>query len=146
MNTNTPITTAAARRSLLDQIAGISTMQPGTLAEEWRLRPDPSDPSGEAKVRLGPYYKHQVWKDGRNISRRVPAGEAAFLRMDIDNTKHFEQLTSELANLNFDHTTALRATQSLDPDTEDSKKNSKPKPATKNSPKPKPSSPKPKRL
>ena len=95
----------AARQSLVDQIAAISTMQPGTLAEEWRERPNPE---GIGVLRLGPYYKHQVWKDGRNVSRRVPAAEAALLREDIDNAKRFEQLTQELAHLNIEHTLALR--------------------------------------
>ena len=80
------------RKSLLDQIAAITTMQSGTLAEEWRERPDP-DAAGTR--RIGPYYKHQVWRDGRNISRRVPAAEAAQLREDIDNAKLYEELTGD---------------------------------------------------
>jgi hypothetical protein len=48
-------------------------MQSGSLAEEWRERPGPP---GEPPVRLGPYFKHQAWHDGRNVSRRVPAAGA----------------------------------------------------------------------
>jgi hypothetical protein len=127
----------AARRSLLDQIAGISTMQPGSLAEEWRERPDPE---GGGVLRLGPYYKHQVWKDGRNVSRRVPAGEAALLREDIDNAARFDRLTGELARLNIEHTVALRSAPSPDAESGGSKKNSTPKRSTSAMPKRKASS------
>jgi len=141
MNTQ-PASSQASRRSLLDQIAAITTMQPGTLAEEWRERPGPP---GEDSVRLGPYFKHQVWKDGRNLSRRVPPQEATHLRGDIDNAKRFEQLTAELAQVNIEYTLALRVSQGQSTDAQESKKNSRPKQAAKGLPKQKPSSPKPKR-
>jgi len=132
----------AARQSLLDQIAAITTMQPGTLAEEWREHPDPK---GGGTVRLGPYFKHQVWKDGRNASRRVPTDEAAQLREDIDNAKRFEQLTDDLARLNIEHTLFLRTAQTDTPDSAEGKKNSTRKQPAKGSPRPKPSSRRPKR-
>jgi len=94
-------------------------MQPGTLAEEWRERPEPQ---GGGTVRLGPYFKHQVWKDGRNASRRVPTNEAALLREDIDNAKRFVQLTGDLARLNIEHTLALRSAQAATPDSGEGKK------------------------
>lgn len=138
----TPSNSAEATRlSLLDQLASITTMQPGTLAEEWRQRPDPD---GEGILRVGPYFKHQIWKDGRNASRRVPVEEAVQLREDIDNAKRFDQLTNDLARLNIEHTLALRALQAATPDPTEAKKNSAPKQTRKGSPKPKPSSPKPK--
>lgn len=130
-----------SRQALIDQIAAITTMQPGTLAEEWRER---SDPDGAGSRRLGPYYKHQLWRDGRNISRRVPATEAPQLREDIDNAKRYEQLTDELAALNIAHTLELRASESSRGESAESKKNSRQKAARSASPKPKPSSKKPK--
>jgi hypothetical protein len=132
----------ASRKSLLEQIAAIDTMQPGTLAEEWRERPDPD---GGTPRRTGPYYKHQVWREGRNVSRRVPAAEAAQLREDIDNAKRYEELTGELARINIEHTLQLRAAQAGSGESAESKKNSRPKRVRNVSPKPKPSSPKPKR-
>jgi hypothetical protein len=134
-----PRSVEAARASLLDQIAAITTMQPGTLAEEWRGR---SGTAGGGASRLGPYYKHQVWKDGRNVSRRVPAEEAALLREDIDNARRFEHLTGELARLNIEHTLALRAAQARDPDAGEGKKNSARKRSGRDTPRRKPSSPK----
>ena len=130
------------RSSLLEQIAAITTMQEGSLAEEWRERPSAD---GQSTIRLGPYYKHQVWKDGRNRTRRVPAQEAAQLRQDIDNAKRFEQLTDQLAHLNIQHTLALRADQARDSEIQESKKNSKPRQVTRDLPKQRRSSPKPKR-
>lgn len=130
-----------ARLSLINQLAAISTMQPGTLAEEWRERPDPS---GKGTVRIGPYFKHQIWINGRNASRRVPAEEAAQLREDIDNAKRFDQLTNDLARLNIEHTLALRKLQANMSDPVEAKKNSARKQPKKGSPKRKPSSPRPK--
>lgn len=96
------------RQALLDQIASITTMRPGTLAEEYREHPSPD---GHGTVRLGPYFKHQVWQDGRNVSRRVPAAEAATLKLDTEEAKRFHQLADQLAQLNIQHTIALRATE-----------------------------------
>lgn len=140
MTTSPPQSGEAARRILLDQIAAITTMQPGTLAEEWR---EHRATDGVGTVRLGPYFKHQVWMDGRNLSRRVPVAEAAQLREDIDNAKRFEQLTGDLARLNIEHTLALRSTQTPDAEASERKKNCARKQIAKSSPKPKPSSPKP---
>lgn len=139
MNSSSP--RPSSRHALIDQIAAITTMQPGTLAEEWREHPDPD---GTGTRRVGPYYKHQVWRGGRNISRRVPACEAPQLREDIDNAKRYEQLTDELAALNIEHTLKLRASEVGRGESAESKKNSRPKPARSASRKPKPSSKKPK--
>jgi len=127
---------------LLEQIADITTMQPGTLAEEWRERPDPG--TGGIR-RIGPYHKHQVWSGGRNISRRVPAAEAPQLRQDIDNAKRYEELTGELARITVEHTVELRAAETASGEPAEVKKNSRPKRARSATPKPKHSSPKPKR-
>lgn len=130
------------RETLLAKIAAITTMLPGTLAEEWRERPDPS---GEGTIRLGPYYKHQVWQEGRNVSRRVPVSEAAQVREDIENAKLFEQLTGELARITFEQTLSLRVSQTGFGRSEESKKNSRPRRKKNGSRKPKTSLPKPKR-
>lgn len=134
------------RHDLVAQIAAITTMQAGTLAEEYRERPAPD---GKGVVRRGPYFKHQCWKDGRNVSRRVPAEEAALLRQDIENAKRFGQLTAQLAQLNIEHTLALRAAAASEAASPaaapDAKKNSTHKRARKGSRKPKPSSKKPRR-
>lgn len=130
------------KKTLLEQIAGINTMQPGAFAEEWR---ECCDSDTGVTRRVGPYYKHQVWRDGRNISRRVPSAEAEQLREDINNAKRFEQLTDELARINFDHTLEMRSAVSRSDEHAESKKNFMTKQVQNGSPKPKRSSPKPKR-
>lgn len=111
------------RQALLDQIASITTMRPGSLAEEYREHPAVG---GHGTVRHGPYYKHQLWQDGRNVSRRVPVAEAATLKLDIENARCFRQLTDELAQLNIEYTLTLRATEDAAADAVAEKKTSKP--------------------
>jgi hypothetical protein len=138
---NAPIQSdSPLRQTLLDQIAAITTMQPGALAEEYREHPDPS---GQGVVRRGPYFKYQIWRDGHNLSRRVPADEAATLKLDIDNAKRFHQLTAQLAQLNIEHTLALRGTQTAAAHVIAEKKTSKPNASPKNTAKRNTSSPRP---
>ena len=99
----------ALRQSLMDQIAAIDTMLPGTLAEEYRLSPASG---GKSARKLGPYFKHQFWREGRNVSRRVSAEEAPRLREDIENAKCFKELVAQLAQLNIERTLALRSAES----------------------------------
>ena len=126
------------RQDLLEQIASITTMRPGTLAEEYREHPSPDRRGIE---RLGPYFKHQVWQDGRNVSRRVPAAEATTLKHDIEEAKRFHQLTAQLAQLNFEHTIALRAAETAAGAIAE-KKTSKPNASQKNTAKQNSTSPK----
>jgi hypothetical protein len=129
----------ALRQTLLDQIASITTMRPGTLAEEYREHPSPD---GRDTVRLGPYFKHQVWQDGRNVSRRVPVAEAATLKLDTEEAKRFHQLTDQLAQFNIQRTIALRATEAADAGMVAEKKTSNPNASPKNTAKRNSSSPK----
>lgn len=96
------------RESLIEQINSLTLMRRGTLSEQYFTRTS----SDGRKVRLGPYFKFQIWQDGRNITRRVDAGEAATLREDVANHHHFERLCRELAELNIAHTIALREEES----------------------------------
>ena len=135
-------TAGESREQIIERIASITTMQPGTLTEEFRQGAIGKD--GKPS-RLGPYYKLQVWRDGANRTCRVPASQAESLRQDIDNHHAFGQLCKQLAEINIQHTLALRAAQASAADPDEGKKNSTRKQAGKNSPKPKPSSRKPKR-
>jgi hypothetical protein len=127
------------REALLAQLARITTLERGTLAEEYRERPAPK--SG-GTVRLGPYFKHQCWEQGRNSSRRVPNAEVERLREDLQNGQRFDQITSELATLAIAEGRAQRAafnaTQA--PEEKESKKNSTKRRSRKDTAKPKPSS------
>lgn len=135
-------TAGELREQIIERIASITTMQPGTLTEEYRQGAVGKDGK---PARLGPYFKLQVWRDGANRTSRVTAAEADHLREDIGNHHAFGQLCGELAELNIGNTLALRAAQTSAADPGDGKKNSARKRTGKSSPKPKPSSRKPKR-
>jgi hypothetical protein len=129
------------RQPLLDQLAELATMERGTLAEEYRERPAPE---GGGTVRLGPYYKHQCWENGRNMSRRVPAAEVDALREDLQNAQRFDQITSGLAAMAITEGRTRRAALSggvgpLAPREQESKKNSSKRRSPNATRKPKPS-------
>ena len=84
-------------------------MELGSLQEE--NRPSPHHP-GQT---LGPYFKHQVWENGKNLTRRVPAERAGSLAQAIDGRKKFEQLAGQF----IDTTVAMARAEDSSP----SKKN-----------------------
>jgi hypothetical protein len=59
----------AQRDQILQQMAQLDTMEYGSLQTERR----PAAGGGST----GPYYKHQVWEQGKNMSQRIPAAEAS---------------------------------------------------------------------
>jgi len=75
------------RTQLLQQMAALQTMETGSLKEEYH--------HNQSGGKAGPYYKHQAWQDGANLSRRVPAEEAVALREAISNRQKFEALATE---------------------------------------------------
>ena len=89
----------ARRKQILQKIAGIDCMEKGRLTEEYRERYKDGK-----RVRLGPYYKHQRWGDGRNVSRRVPVAEVEQLRKAVDGYHQFEDLTEEYAQITIEIT------------------------------------------
>jgi len=102
------------RESLLKQMGEIETMSRGNLSEEYRER----HVNGKT-VQRGPYYKYQVWEDGRNKSRRVKADEAQQLRQGIEGLDKFKKLSSEYIDATIELTEQERG------DEADSKKNSR---------------------
>jgi hypothetical protein len=137
---NAPPTTAA-RESILEELGSITQMRRGTLSERYVER---SAPNG-GTVRFGPYFKFQIWQDGRNQTRSVTADEALLLREDIDNFHRFEHLCQQLAQINIQHTLCLRTEQAATAAYTAEKKTSGPNASRKNTEKPKASSPKPAR-
>ncbi len=87
------------RRQILDQMAQIECMEKGRLSEEYREK----HKDGE-RVRLGPYYKHQCWENGRNASRRVPAAEVEELRDAVDGYHRFRELADEYVEVTVEMT------------------------------------------
>jgi hypothetical protein len=123
------------RPAILQQMAQLQSMERGTLSEEYREHPDGSG----GKVRLGPYFKHQVWEAGANKSRRIPAEEVPQLRQDLDNHQRFAELAEAYVELTVEQTRTRRAQAKAGADP-DAKKNSRSKSTPKASAKPKPSS------
>jgi len=77
-------------------MAALETMEQGSLKAEYR-----DSPSGE---RCGPYFKHQVWQDGSNLSQRIPAEEAPILETAIANRQKFEALATQFIDVTVSHT------------------------------------------
>jgi hypothetical protein len=82
----------AKRKELLDQMEGIDRMHEGRLSEEYRERVVDGQ-----RLRNGPYYKHQQWKGGKNVSRRVKADEAERLREGIEGMDQFKRICEDYA-------------------------------------------------
>jgi hypothetical protein len=74
------------RQQILQQMELIRRMEHGSLQAEKRLSVRHPDQG------RGPYYKHQVWEEGQNLTRRVPVAEADALGQAIDGRKEFERL------------------------------------------------------
>ena len=88
------------RAQLLNKMAAIQTMELGSLLSEMR-----ENSSGQP---AGPYFKYQVWQDGRNISRRVPSEQAHSLQEAINNRQRFESLAKEFVDLTVAHTREMK--------------------------------------
>lgn len=122
---DTSPTISARRQKLLAELAELTAIERGTLYEEYREVPDPNGPG---TVRLGPYFKHQCWEEGRNRSMRIPALQIDSLRQDLAQGLQFDAVTKELATLALAES---RQRRSLGPPAVDSpaegKKNSTPR-------------------
>jgi mannitol-1-phosphate/altronate dehydrogenase len=116
----------STRKAILAELQSLTSMARGSLAEEFREQPAPG---GSGTKRLGPYFKHQFWENGRNHSARVPAACVERLREDLQNGKRFEQLTAQLAALAIEEGAARRAALVAKPATDagaaDAKKNTR---------------------
>jgi hypothetical protein len=80
----------AKRQEILEEMSTINQMQYGRLTEEYRER----EVDGRIH-RSGPYYKHQVWRDGKNVTTRVKVDQVAPLREGIEGMDRFKQLSSD---------------------------------------------------
>ena len=115
------------RQVIFQQMAQIDQMEYGSLKAEFRPGADSSHP-------LGPYYKYQVWRQGKNHSQRVAGPRAEQLRQAVEGRQQFEQLAQQCIELTVQHTRATRPAT-------DAKKNSRSQSARKPRPKSRPSSP-----
>jgi hypothetical protein len=78
--------TQTSPQSLLHQAAQIQHMERGKLCI---LRQGPQ----------GPYYSHQTWENGKNLSHYVPQDQVSALQQAIAGYELFENLTQQYAQL-----------------------------------------------
>ena len=89
---NTPITP----QSLLQQIAQIQQLERGKLCV---IRQGPD----------GPYYNHQTWENGQNVSCYVARDQVPALQQAIAGYEQFEALVEQYVQLKVRQTRAERA-------------------------------------
>ena len=82
--------------SILEQIAQIQHMERGKIC---LMRHGPK----------GPYFNHQCWEKGKNLSRYVPRQEQAAVQEAIEGYQEFQRLTEQYAQLIIERTRAERA-------------------------------------
>lgn len=75
---------AHKRQQILQQMEQIQRMERGSLQA---LRHPDQD--------RGPYFKHQVWENGQNLTRRIPPDRADALTQAIEGRKEFEKLAEQ---------------------------------------------------
>ena len=81
--------------SILAQIAQIQHMDRGTVSI---IRQGPE----------GPYYNHQCYEDGKNVSRYVPCDEVTALKEAIAGYQRFQQLVAQYVKVVVERTRAER--------------------------------------
>jgi len=104
------------REQILQQMQQIQRMEHGSLQAQ--TRPSARHPEQDR----GPYYKHQVWEDGRNVTRHVPPQQADALAQAIEGRKQFEKLAEQ-----FIDATVLLTRAEISPDAKKNATNSKPR-------------------
>ena len=87
----TPITPEA----ILQELAQIQSLDRGTLSV---IRQGPT----------GPYYNHQCYEEGRNVSRYVPAEQVPELQAALANYQRFQELIKHYVQLKVEETRAQR--------------------------------------
>lgn len=84
------------RTRVLEQMAALQSMEQGSLKSEFREH--------SPGVKSGPYFKHQVWRDGANVTQRIAPGDAPALAAAITHRQTFESLAASFIDLTVAHT------------------------------------------
>jgi hypothetical protein len=92
--------TKSTPQSVLQDIAKIQHMERGSVNV---IRQGPQ----------GPYYNHQCYEQGRNVSRYVPAEQVPEVQSAIQGYHLFQELTQQYAQLVIEKTRAERAAGDL---------------------------------
>ena len=89
--------TKSTPQAILEELAQIQHLDRGTLSV---IRQGPE----------GPYYNHQCYENGKNVTRYVPREQVADLQQAMENFRRFQQLTEQYAQLLVEKTRAERKT------------------------------------
>src|SRR2546428_6565631 len=89
------MSTKSTPQSVLHEIAQIQRLDRGTLSV---IRQGPE----------GPYYNHQCYEEGRNVSRYVPSEQVSELKEAIEGYHRFQQLMQQYVQLMVEKTRAER--------------------------------------
>jgi hypothetical protein len=118
---------AQKRRQILQQMEQIDRMEQGSLQTETRpsLR--------HAGQKQGPYFKHQVWEAGGNVTRRVPQEKAPALAEAIEGRKEFEKLAEQFIDATVAMTRSSISTDSKKNGTKSRRRSSRKPPDTSSS-------------
>lgn len=77
------------RQQILQRMEQIQRMERGSLQAQ--RHPSLRHPGQDR----GPYFKHQVWEGGQNVTRHIPAEQADALAQAIAGRKEFEKLAEQ---------------------------------------------------
>ncbi len=83
------------RKAILKAMGEVVTLRQGSLTEQYISRPDGSG----KKRRLGPYYIHTWYEDGRKRCDHIPRSEAPALEAEIRNYQKMKDLFDELLDV-----------------------------------------------
>src|SRR5665213_1773504 len=88
--------TKSTPQSVLRELAQIQHLERGTLSV---IRQGPA----------GPYYNHQCYEAGKNVSRYVPSEQVSEMKEAIDGYHRFQELVQQYAQLMVEKTRVERA-------------------------------------
>lgn len=86
-------------QSVLQDMTNVQRMERGTLNV---IRQGPA----------GPYYNHQCYEKGRNVSRYVPLEQVSAVQEAMDGYRRFQELTQQYVQLMVEKTRAEREADS----------------------------------
>jgi len=95
------------RKAILKAMGEVTSLRQGSLTEQYIQR---SDGTGK-KRKLGPYYIHTWYEDGRKRCDHIPRSEAPALEAEIRNYQKMKDLFEELLDV-IEQQTLLRSTSS----------------------------------
>ena len=83
------------RQEIIQEISSITTMQKGTLNEQFLKVPQ----KHKEPVLRGPYYVLTKKENNKTVSKRIKLADYEQIKDDVDNYKRFMQLANEYVKI-----------------------------------------------